>query len=260
MSFATTAPGAVSEPATRRAQLHPGWAARSATLWVKGSQLTQRTAAPHRCAFRNSRDQECGTASRRFERRRRRFPLRPLVHEAHQITPLPLIAALALGASGLFVALIGWLGGSTSIVNISTSTHLSTADCARWLRNDPHAANCYQAPLSDWASETVVNRLAVGGMALILLLIILLLRSRRPRRTSRLLPPVVVSSIGLSIFGATAMWLIGQAVDTMLIGANGVGQYLGSAPPVLGIALWFAARLVYELRGQPERSRYGEVI
>lgn len=164
-----------------------------------------------------------------------------------------------MGASGLFVALIGWLGGSTSIVNISNSTLLSTADCARWLRNDPHAATCYRAALSDWASETVVNRLAVGGMALILLLIILRLRSR-PKRTSRLLPPVVVSSIGLSIFGATALWLIGQGVDTMLIGANGAGRYLGSAPPVLGVALWFAARLVHELRAQPERPGYGEVI
>lgn len=173
---------------------------------------------------------------------------------------LCLIAGLALGASGLLVALVGWLGGSTSIVNISESTHLSTTDCTRWLRNDPQAATCYQAALSDWASETVVNRLAIGGLALIVVLIILRRRRRRPKRVSRLLPPLVVSSIGLSVFGTTALWLIGQGSDTLLIGANGAGQYLGSAPPVLAAALWFATRLVHELRAQPEQPRQGEVI
>jgi hypothetical protein len=165
---------------------------------------------------------------------------------------LSVIGGLALGVSGVLVAVLGRAQGSTFIVNLSPQTVLPAADCTRWLRNDPQAGSCYQAALRDWAAETVVNRLVVGVLALAGLFLLLRLRHRRPA-WARLLPPLVVSTVGLIAFTALTLWLAGKGIAALALGAPGAGQWLGTAPPTLAAAAWFAARFAHEQRWSTPR-------
>jgi hypothetical protein len=101
---------------------------------------------------------------------------------------LAAVGGLAVGASGALIAIMGWIAGATFIVDTSRlATALTSTDCVRLLKNDAHAASCYQAALTDWAHDTVVNRLALGLLALLALLVFIRLRRRWPRDATRLL-------------------------------------------------------------------------
>lgn len=192
------------------------------------------------------------------ERRWRRTPATQIVR-ATVLTAcyLGAVGGLAIGASGLLAGLMGQLGGSTFIVDISPTTHLAASDCTRWLSNDPQASSCYHAALSDWAGETVFYRIAVGILALVGLLVLARIRRReRPRDANALLPPLVVSTIGVTAFGASGAWLLAKSIDTLLTGASGAGQWLSAAPIALAFGGWFAVRLLRELRALPQRPGF----
>jgi hypothetical protein len=189
------------------------------------------------------------------ERRWRRAPATQIMREG-VLTAwyLGAVGGLAIGASGLLVGLMSQLAGSTFIVDISPATHLAASDCARWLSNDPQASSCYHAALSDWAAETVFYRIAVGILALVGLLVLAGVRRReRPHRAMALLPPLVVSTIAVTAFGASGVWLLGMGVDTLVTAGNGAGQWLSAAPIALAMSGWFAIRLIRELRTLPRR-------
>jgi hypothetical protein len=189
------------------------------------------------------------------ERRWRRAPAAQIVR-AGALTAcyLGAVAGLAVGASGLVAGLMGRLGGSTLIVDISPATHLAASDCARWLSNDPQASSCYHAALSDWAGETVFYRIAVGILALVALLVLARIRRRAHRHDAfALLPPLVVATIGVTAFAAAGAWLLAKGVDALLTGANGAGQWLSAAPVALAFGGWFAVGLVRELRTLPRQ-------
>ena len=157
------------------------------------------------------------------------------------------IGGVAIGISGLLTALLGAIGGSTFIVDISHSTHLAPADCARWLSQNPGAHSCYQAALSDWAAEIVGFRLVAGVVGLVALAAYFGVRRRR----FGALPATVVDTIAVIAFGAAGAWTLGLGVDWLLVGTNGAGQWLGAAPVALVMAGLYGARLLHDLRRPP---------
>jgi hypothetical protein len=158
------------------------------------------------------------------------------------------IGGIAVGISGVVSAVMEAIGGSTFIVNISSSTHLAPSDCARWLSQDPSAHSCYQAALSDWSFEVVGYRLFVGVLGLLALAAFFLLRRRRHFGT---LPASVVDTIAVTLFGLAGLWTLGLGVDWLAQGHNGVGQWLSAAPVSLALAGYFGFRLVGDLRRAP---------
>jgi hypothetical protein len=162
------------------------------------------------------------------------------------------IGGIAVGVSGVITALLGALGGSTFIVDISPSTHLAPSDCARWLANDPGAHSCYQAALSDWASEIVGFRLVAGAAGLVAVGAFLLVR-RRGTRSQRFetLPAAVIDTIATTLFGLAGAWTLGLGIDWLVVGRNGAGQWLGAAPAALALGGYYGFRLLRDLQPAP---------
>ncbi len=160
------------------------------------------------------------------------------------------IGGLAVGLSGVFTALMGAIGGSSFIVDITPTTHLATSDCTRWLSQNPSAHSCYQAALSDWAFEVVWYRIAIGVLGALALAAFLLMRRRR----FATLPARVVETVAVTVFGAAGLWMLGLGVDWAALGHNGAGQWLASAPVALAIAAWYAVHLIGDLRAPPHSA------
>lgn len=161
------------------------------------------------------------------------------------------VGAVAVGVSGIVAGLMRLAGASTTFIagNRST-TNLSPADCARWLAGDPHAHTCAQAALSDWTWEIIGYRIAFGVLGALALAALSLARRRSLRfRTWSPLPETVLDTIGTTIFGIAAVWLVGLVgVDAWIVGGGrGVGFWLSAAPVALVGAVVFGLRLVRDL-------------
>jgi hypothetical protein len=183
------------------------------------------------------------------ESRRQSLPLGALVR---QIVTSALwlggIGGVAVGISGIIEWIMGSLGGSTFIVDISSHTYLAPSDCARWLAQDRAAHSCYQAALSDWSFEVVGFRLVVGVLGLMALAAYFLVRRRRHFGN---LPASVVDTIAVTLFSGSGLFLFGLGVDWVAQGKNGAGQWLAAAPVALALAVYFGLRLLGELRRPP---------
>jgi hypothetical protein len=158
------------------------------------------------------------------------------------------LAGVAVGVSGLLTWLLGAAAGPTFIVDISHHTYLAPSDCASWLAGDPSAHSCYQAALTDWSGDVVLFRLVAGVLGLLALGAYLVIRRQRHFDD---LPSPMVDTIAVTAFGAAGAVLLGLGVDWMLLGKNGAGQWLSTAPVALALALWFGWRLVSSLRRAP---------
>jgi hypothetical protein len=162
------------------------------------------------------------------------------------------VGGIAVGISGILAAVMGALGGSTFIVDISAATRLAPSDCARWLAQDPSAHSCYQAALSDWTAEVIGYRLVVGVLGLLSLGAYFLMRrhwSRRRRFTT--LPAPVSDTVAVILFGLSGLWALGLGIDWVAQGHNGAGQWLAAAPIALAVAGYFGFRLLGDLRTAP---------
>lgn len=169
---------------------------------------------------------------------------------------LAAVGGIAVGISGVIVAIFGALGGSTFIVNISSRTHLAPSDCARWLAQNPSAHSCYQAALSDWHFEVIAFRLVAGALGLMSLATYFLVRRRWSRRhTFGTLPAGVVDTIAVTVFGVSGLWLLGLGVDWLVVGTNGAGQWLSAAPVALLLAGIYGVRLLVDIRRSPAGPR-----
>ncbi len=190
------------------------------------------------------------------EARRQQVPLSALIRQiVASGVLLGAVAGIAIGISGIVTAIMGALGGSTFIVNISPATHLAPSDCARWLSQNPAAHSCYQAALSDWAAEVVGFRLVAGVAGLFALAAYFFLRRRWSRaRLFGTLPPAVVDTVAATLFALSGAWTLGLGIDSLVIGTNGAGQWLGAAPVALALAGYYGLRLVGDLRQVPALS------
>jgi hypothetical protein len=162
------------------------------------------------------------------------------------------IGGLAVGVSGALTAVLGAIGGSRFIVDISPARHLATSDCARWLAANPGAHSCYQAALSAWALDTILIRGAVGVLGALSIAAFLVLRRRSPGPRASSLPAAVVDTVALTLFAIAGIWLLGLGVDAIVVASgHGAGQWLGAAPVALASAGFFGFRLLLQLRHVP---------
>ncbi|MGI8493263.1 MAG: hypothetical protein ACR2KC_07110 [Acidimicrobiales bacterium] len=178
-------------------------------------------------------------------------PLRALVRPA-VATSLLIggLGGLAMGLSALLTALVGLLAGSTSIVDISPSTHLASSDCARWLSQNHSAHSCYQAALQDWATETVANRAALGVVGVLALIAYARLRRHWSARQLRYqMPRAPVDAAAFLLFAGAGVWLTGLGIDSVISNAGrGAGASFGTAPALLALGMAFGWRLLADLR------------
>jgi hypothetical protein len=162
------------------------------------------------------------------------------------------VGGIAVGVSGVVTAIMGAIGGSTFIVDISSSTRLAPSDCVRWLSQDPAAHSCYHAALSDWTAEVVGFRLVTGVLGLLALGAFFLMRRRWARRhLFGTLPASVIDTVAVTVFGLAGAWTLGLGIDWLAQGHHGVGQWLSAAPISLALAGYFGFRLVGDLRRAP---------
>ena len=160
------------------------------------------------------------------------------------------LGAIAVGVSGLIAAAMRLAGASNQFVAGGQSTaNLSRSDCARWLGADPRAQSCAQAALNDWAWETVAYRIAFGVLGLVAFGLFMILRRRWSHaRGWAPLPATVVDTIGATVFGLGALWLVGLGIDSLVVNSGrGAGQWLSAAPVALAAGLVFAFRLMGDM-------------
>ncbi len=160
------------------------------------------------------------------------------------------IGGIAVGVSGLFALVMDLVAGGRFLVDPPAGSALSASNCARWLAGAQHGTTCVQAGLSDWASDTILVRLAAGFAGVIALLSYFVARRWWSRRGTRPgLPPVVVETAAVLAFGAAGVWLAGLGIDRVVIASgHGSGQWLSAAPVALAIAIVFGVKLVGDLR------------
>jgi len=160
------------------------------------------------------------------------------------------LAGLAMGVSGLITAIMGYLAGSTFIVNISHHTYLAPSDCARWLSQNHSTHSCFQAALQDWSFEVVAYRVVLGVLGLVAILVYLYLGRRwSARQLTFNLPRSSVDAVAFVAFAGVGVWLIGVGIDSLIVSAGrGAGQGLGTAPAMLVVGAVFGWRLIADLR------------
>lgn len=186
-----------------------------------------------------------GTVSAQ-ERVQARTPYRRLVRQViGSAVPLAAIAAIAIGVSGVLAAVLGALGGSRFVVDVTPGRTLAPSDCARWLDQNPGAANCHNAAVSDWMGEVVWYRIAVGVLGLVVLGAWLIVR----RRVSVRLPAIVTDTVAATLFAAAALATTAIAVDLVAVNSGRAsGQWISGAIAAGAAAAVFAARLTRDLR------------
>jgi hypothetical protein len=163
------------------------------------------------------------------------------------------IGAVAIGVSGLIAGVMYLLGASDSFLAGGESTsHLSAADCSRWLAIYPHAPSCAVAALRDWTAETIYYRVGVGVVGVLALLALVVVRHRWTRaRQVAPLPNLVVDSVATTCFVIAGVWLAGLGADALIVSSGrGAGGWLSAAPVSLAVGLAFAFRLRRDLGGQ----------
>lgn len=185
----------------------------------------------------------------RAELRRQRPTLRLLTYRtAVSAILLASIGSIAIGVSGAIAAIIRAVGGADAVAAPSASA-LSSANCARWLANDPGATNCRAAATADWAAETIFYRIALGLAGAALLVGFALLRRRSRIRPDAALPRIVVDTIGATAFGVATAWTLVLGIDALMVSSgHGWGQWLSASPVALVGASIFAVRAVHDLR------------
>ncbi|MGH9094993.1 MAG: permease prefix domain 1-containing protein [Acidimicrobiales bacterium] len=166
------------------------------------------------------------------------------------------LAGLAIGVSGLITAILGYVAGSTFIVNVSQHMYLAPSDCARWLSQNHTTHSCYQAALQDWSFEVVAYRVVLGVLGLAALLVYWRLGRRwSARRLTFNLPRSPVNSVAFVGFAGAGLWLGASGVDSLIVSAGrGAGQGLGTAPTLLILGAVFGWRFITDLRATPARA------
>lgn len=162
------------------------------------------------------------------------------------------IGLVAIGLSNLFSLIVGALFGARSITGDRPGQVYSAADCAHWLAGEPAGTTCAQAAISDHVGDlALIGVAALVAGAAILLVFAWLRRRRHPLVTSLdALPAELVPAIGATTFGVVGALLVGQGVDSIMVGIPaGAGLSITQGLAALFVAAVFAVRLLHDLLG-----------
>lgn len=178
--------------------------------------------------------------------------------------PVPLALALvraAVALAGVGLVAVGLSGAVAAVMNAAFGSSFvgavhqtySGAQCRHLLAVQPSAVDCAHAAILENSSDAVSLRLLAGAAGVLLLAVAWFWRRASGAHAwSTGLPPAVLPAVGLSAFGAAALWLTGQTLDLALLGgSDGTGFYLSGAVVALAGCVGFAIPLARELRDQP---------
>lgn len=160
------------------------------------------------------------------------------------------LGGVAVGLSGLLAALIRVAAGAQFLADSAPGQSFDPSHCGVWLALEPHAVNCHQAAMADWANETVFYRIALGLLGGVALAAFALVRHRW-RRSGRwaILPAGLLDTIALCGFGLAGLLACALAVNAAVgAGWHGSGQWLSAALVALPAGAVAGWRLLGDLR------------
>jgi hypothetical protein len=153
------------------------------------------------------------------------------------------VGLVALGASGVVVALMNVTAGRVFTGQAPAGVGFPKADCAYWMRAWPTAPTCGAAHMLEASSDAVVPRIGAGivGVALFEAYVI----ARYLMRRRGLGPAVLLAGyfpvLAACVFGAGALCL-GLAQLTGFTVSEGPGSYLSGAIVAAAVALGYGVR------------------
>jgi hypothetical protein len=148
------------------------------------------------------------------------------------------LGLMAVGASGLVVALMNVTLGRAFTGQAPAGARFSPADCAYWMRAWPGAPTCGAAHMLEASSDAVVLRIAAGivGVALLEAYVV----ARYVLRRRRLGPAVLLAGyfpiLAACVFGAGALSLVVAQLTGFAVN-QGPGTYLSGAMVAAAVAL-----------------------
>lgn len=155
------------------------------------------------------------------------------------------IALVAVGISGA----IGWamaaLRGGTFLVAPFPSGSYTSADCARWLAQDPSTHNCIVAMTADHVGEVILNSFAAGVLGVLALSAYGWMRRRwQDRGTLTALPIGSAEAVGAVLALIVATGTAGRGLNLALVQhGQGAGEMFSLSISALAAAAVFIARL-----------------
>jgi hypothetical protein len=162
------------------------------------------------------------------------------------------IGLVAIGASGLVVALMNVTLGRVFTGQAPVGVRFPKADCAYWLALWPGAHTCAAAHMLEASSDGVVLRIGGGivGVALLEAYAILRYLQRRRGRGSAVLLAGYFPALATCVFGAGAIGLAVSQFTGFLV-TEGPGAYLSGA---------IVAALVAAGYGVRARPAFGQLV
>lgn len=165
------------------------------------------------------------------------------------------IALVAVAVSGA----IGWglaaLRGGTFLVAPFPSGSYTSADCARWLAQDPSTHSCLTAMTSDHVGEVILNSFMAGVLGVLALCAYGWMRRRwQDRGTLTALPVGSAEAVGAILALIVAVGTAGRGINLELVQhGQGAGEMFSLSIGALAAAAFFIARLCR--LALPSRSR-----
>ena len=159
------------------------------------------------------------------------------------------IGLLAVGASGLLVALMNVTFGRAFTGRAPARVRFGAGDCAHWLAAWPGAGSCAVAHMLEASSDGVILRVAAGvlGAAVIEGFAIVRYQQRRRGRGPAVLLAGYFPVLAACVFGAAALTL-GLSQLTGFQVTEGPGAFLSGAVVAAVVAAGYALRARPALR------------
>jgi hypothetical protein len=167
---------------------------------------------------------------------------RPLLSELALATVLLLgVGLVAVGASGAVAGVMGAAAGKAFVSGDAPGVTYTKARCAELREYAPHAPTCEAAAVEHHFGEVIWYRLAAGVLGGVVLAGYAWTRRRRGARGPALLPETLVPTAAATLFGAAAVFLLGQGLDLTFLGTqHGGGGFLSGGIVAAAVASWFA--------------------
>jgi hypothetical protein len=153
------------------------------------------------------------------------------------------LGLIAVGASGLVVALMNATLGRTFTGQAPAGVTFSAADCAHWMSLWPGAPTCGPAHMLEASSDAVVLRIAAGivGVALLEAYVIARYVLRRRGQGPAVLLAGYFPVLATCVFGAGALSLALAQLTGFTV-KQGPGTYLSGAIVAAAVALAYGVR------------------
>lgn len=154
------------------------------------------------------------------------------------VVPFTAIGLIAVGVSGVICEILGRAFGAAFVAGDLPWVRYTPARCADFREYFPGRDCLDAAALHHWG-EVVDYRVAAGVLGLLVLAVHSLITRRRAEPAEVVLPAGLPATIGLTLYGAAAVLLLGEGANATLAGgaSGGAGQWMSAGAVALAVAL-----------------------